>query len=198
MRIAMALAFPALWGLAATAADLVQVLLGPKWKDVAMIVATLAAVMPLRIAISLSTALLFGIGRADQAFRNMVATLVFVAVLLVIGVRWDLAGVCVAWTIAIPFAFVLALRASCRHVRIAVSDAMLDVARSAVPALLMVTACLAIGLILDDALPINRLIAVVATGTIVWPLAVVCTSRSMFEELHAAGRDFFGTRAARL
>lgn len=197
MRIAMALAFPALWGLAATAADLVQVLLGPKWKDVAFIVAALASVMPLRIAISLSTALLFGIGRADQAFRNMAATLVVVAVLLIVAVRWGLAGVCVAWIVAIPFAFALALHASCRHVRVSARVAMLDIARSSVPALLMVAACLATKMVFDDAAPPIRLIAVVVAGAIVWPLAAFCVSRPMFDELVTAGREFFGRGVAR-
>lgn len=103
-------AFPVLWGISSIAPELVSVVLGAQWHAATTPLQLLPLIMPLSMLSPFFNAAFQGIGHAGVVFKNVLtATVVMVAAYLV-GVRWGLTGLSLAWVIGFPLAFLLNLR----------------------------------------------------------------------------------------
>jgi teichuronic acid exporter len=97
--------FPAFLGMAAVAGDLVPVVLGPRWVGLILPFQLLCLVLPLKALAALFPPALFGIGRPAVNVVNMAITLVAMTVAILIGVRYGIVGMCLAWVITYPGVF---------------------------------------------------------------------------------------------
>lgn len=98
---------PVLWGFGAVAPEFVEVVLGDQWAAVILPLQLIAIVAPLRMLATLLATAVSAIGRADVELVNTLVSLaVFVAAFL-LGVRWNLNGLAVAYVLATSLSFVL-------------------------------------------------------------------------------------------
>lgn len=100
-RLVGAISMPALVGLAIVAADFVDTVLGSKWSDATTVIQILAAVGILQSLQTLNGEVLLALGRAGTLLRFSILWSTATVGAVVIGVRWDLVGVAVAYAVAI-------------------------------------------------------------------------------------------------
>ncbi|WP_404336875.1 lipopolysaccharide biosynthesis protein [Sphingomonas sp. MMS12-HWE2-04] len=102
VRLIMVAAMPFYFGLAATAAPLVEVVLGPKWSEAAPVVRWLALAMPMMTLQILYSPATDACGRPGIGARNGVTGAVLLPVAFLVGVHWGLTGIVAAWFAAYP------------------------------------------------------------------------------------------------
>lgn len=113
MRLLAFVCFPALFGLAATAPQVVALVLGHRWSAAATPVAILAIAMALRPVGLVIPPFLMGMGEFVASFRNTLYATILFPVAFVVGSHWGLIGVCTAWLIAYPIQLANLLRRVC-------------------------------------------------------------------------------------
>ena len=111
-RMASFFSFPVFFGIAAIAPVAVPLILGEKWVDTVVPMQLLALVLPLRQLNTINTPALMGIGRPEVNVGNLLIACAIMPVAFVIGARWGLIGVCIAWVVAYPAYFLILLRRS--------------------------------------------------------------------------------------
>ena len=97
--------FPAFFGMAMVAPELLPLLLGPRWADLVFPFQVLALSLPLKAIAALFAPALWGVGRPGVNAGNMAIALGVMSVALLVGVQYGLIGMCFAWLIAYPFVF---------------------------------------------------------------------------------------------
>ena len=117
------LAFPAFFGMAIVAPELIEAVLGPKWAAAILPLQILCIAFPFRALGVFFAPALLGTGQPRLVVENNVMTLAAVAVAMGIGVRWGVVGLCVGWVVGYVPMFVVvarrtlvALETPCRHV----------------------------------------------------------------------------------
>lgn len=105
-------AFPVFFGISSVAPELVLLVIGEKWQPAILPLQLLSLVVPLRtLSISLGPAV-SGMGRPDISVRNLAVACVLMPIAFLIGVRWGLKGVSLAWIISYSLWFVFMLSQS--------------------------------------------------------------------------------------
>ena len=102
VRLIMLVTCPLYLGLAVVADDAVALVLGPKWLEMAPLVAVLAFAMPMFTLYSLFGPAVTALGRTGITMRSaMIGALVMPAAFL-LGIRWGAIGLAWAWVLAFP------------------------------------------------------------------------------------------------
>ncbi len=102
VRLIALTCFPVLFGLAATAPQVVALVLGHKWSAAATPVAILAIAMAPQMVGAVVQPFLAGVGEFAASFRVTLFGAILMPAAIAIGSRWGLAGVCAAWLISGP------------------------------------------------------------------------------------------------
>lgn len=109
-----ALSIALLWGLASTAPELIELLLGPKWHAAVIPLQLIAFVVPVRIIAALMSTALVACGHVQDDLRN---TLLGAAILIpafLIGTQFGgLHGLALAWAVGYPLYGLLLIRRAC-------------------------------------------------------------------------------------
>ena len=193
VRLSLIVSFPALWGLAVTAPDVVEVLLGSKWNQAILVIQLLSCVAPLRLASSFAGVALQGIGRPDLAFAYTLKSLILSVVLLLFGVNWGLAGVSIVWAFSISTVFLLGLGAVASCMPIVRRQIAKELMLAAVPALVMAASVLAAQLMLEGVSAVVRLGVSSLLGALIWFVSIQALSAAQFRELLDVARRFRGS-----
>lgn len=106
-RIMSFLTFPIFFGISSVAPEIVGVLLGDSWTKVGTVLAILSIVMPLQMMSNLLPPALQGIGRPDVSVSNLLVAVVIMPLSFLVGARWGLIGVSIAWVLAYPVVFLV-------------------------------------------------------------------------------------------
>jgi O-antigen/teichoic acid export membrane protein len=184
MRIIAFLCFPAFFGLAATAPQVVEVVLGPTWSQATTPLAILAVGMALRPIGVLISPFLVGIGEYVASFKNTLFATVLFPVAFIVSSHWGLIGICAAWLVAYPLQLVVLLR----RVALATRTSMIGLVLPLVPpiagALVMYGAVRITTSLLPDGLGDKfSLATLVATGVVVYLGYAAAMLRPVFGEL---------------
>jgi O-antigen/teichoic acid export membrane protein len=114
VRLIMLVTCPLYLGLAVVADDAVALVLGPKWLEMAPLVAVLAFAMPMFTLYSLFGPAVTALGRTGITMKSGMIGAVVMPAAFLIGIRWGAAGLAWAWVLAFPIvpvaAFVQARR----------------------------------------------------------------------------------------
>ena len=112
--LAMFLTFPVFFGMAATANSYVPLLLGEKWLAVVLPATLIPLTLPFRVAQELIDPAMEARGDARGVVINWSFALFIVGPFLYIGARyWGLEGLCWAWIISFPLAFLFSAARAC-------------------------------------------------------------------------------------
>jgi teichuronic acid exporter len=109
VRLLSFASFPALWGMSSIAPELVQVLLGDKWREAILPLQLLALIMPVHMLAPFMNTAASGMGRADVATKQVLIAVVVMPVAFIIGSQWGLVGLALSWVIAFPVVFAAAI-----------------------------------------------------------------------------------------
>lgn len=110
IRLLSLLSFPVFWGIAVVAPEFVRVLLGDKWEPAILPLQLLAFLMPVRMIGQLMPPTLQGIGQAKLVARNQLQACVVMVIAFLVGVRYGIIGLSLAWLVAFPLVFLVNLR----------------------------------------------------------------------------------------
>lgn len=110
IRLLSLLSFPVFWGIAVVAPEFVRVLLGDKWEPAILPLQLLALLMPIRMIGQLMPPTLQGIGQAKLVARNQLQACVVMVIAFLVGVRYGIIGLSLAWLVAFPLVFLVNLR----------------------------------------------------------------------------------------
>jgi O-antigen/teichoic acid export membrane protein len=189
---------PALVGLALVADDAFLVVLGEKWLPAVPYFRLLSLAGAVKVYSYSLPPLLNALGRPDLNFRYTLAcAIVFPLGFLVGGWLGGVVGVCIAWLVLYPL-MAAALISLTSHVT---GIGLLDFVRPQLPVLL--SAALMAGLVwgarwlLDDMVPVWRLVALIATGAVAYTgvlfavgwNTVVKDALAMVRELRGGGAE---------
>jgi O-antigen/teichoic acid export membrane protein len=95
-------AFPVLWGMAATASDIVLVFLGKHWEDAILPLRVLALIMPFRTVVQFLPAVTDAVGRPGVALQNGIVACTLMPLAFYAGTHWGIFGVAMAWALVYP------------------------------------------------------------------------------------------------
>jgi O-antigen/teichoic acid export membrane protein len=116
VRLLSLMSFPVFFGLSAIAPEFVHVVLGANWIEATIPLQLIAAVMALRLPALTVPSFLQGLGHARASLSNTLLGAVIFPLAFVIGSRWGMVGVAVAWVVAYPLFFVRLIWQACRIV----------------------------------------------------------------------------------
>jgi teichuronic acid exporter len=169
--------FPLLAGLALTAPDAVPLLLGPQW---------IAAVVPLQILalygmwdilVQLISRSLTAVGEARFMARIGLSLVLVMPLAFIVGSRWGIEGVAIAWVLANPavrFRIILEAR---RRLGLSLRRWAAAIWPAASSTLLMALAVWAVGQYETGQPPLERLVSQIASGALVFAGALLIFHR---------------------
>ncbi len=105
MRLLAFLCFPFFFGMSAVAPELVEVVLGPRWREVVLPLSILSFGMALRPVGVILPSFLMALGEVRASFFNTLTFLFVFGFAYVTGSAWGITGICVAGAAAYPVQF---------------------------------------------------------------------------------------------
>jgi len=190
VQLVSLICFPAFFGMAAVAGDLVPVVLGPRWVQLVLPFQLLCLVLPLKAVAALFSPAVCGIGRPGVDVWNMTLALVVMTVSLLVGVQYGLKGICLAWVIGYPPVFIAMAWRSGRALSTSVGEFLARCAFPAVTSALMALFVLGVRVALAPlGVSALRLAVLVAAGAAVYGASVMLFQRSTVRELIAVVRS---------
>jgi teichuronic acid exporter len=191
IRTHAAIGLPIFWGLASVALTAVPVIFGAQWLPAVFPLVCIALVAPLRLIGSVETPAMTGIGRAMVLVQTKLIIVPAMTVALVAGAWWGgVQGVALAWVCVFPLVYALAFRLVLRAIGLRYAQVLAVVRGPALAAGVMaaVVAILqqgALELALSQGL---KLLALIATGALLYPLALRLADRTAFDLLRTRAR----------
>jgi len=168
VRLVMLIGLPFYLGLAAVAGPFTDVLLGEKWTEAAPIIRLLALAMPmvtLQVLFAPATNALGYTGRAMAA--SVIGCLVMPAA-YVVGLRYGVTGLALAWLLAFPLVTVATITISIPVLGLSWSDLGRAIRPGLVAALLMAGIVVGVDMAIPVATALPRLAMLVALGILAY------------------------------
>jgi len=96
-----------MWGMSSVSLELVELVLGPKWKGAVFPLQAICIVVPLRMISAVFATAVKGIGQAGLDLRNSIVTSLILPPAFFVGSGWGADGLAMAWVVAIPLTLLL-------------------------------------------------------------------------------------------
>jgi teichuronic acid exporter len=189
LQVVALVCFPAFLGLAAVAPDFVPLVLGERWMNLVVPVQLLCLVLPFKAVGAVFPPALFGIGRPQMNVANLLISLTIMPIALLIGVRYGVTGLCLAWVIAFPLIFIEVFRRSLKALGVSIREAAKQLMLPAGASLAMTTVILAASLTLPTDPAPARLVFLISLGVVVYLGALGLWGRQEIKELVAVIRS---------
>jgi len=169
IRLLAFLCLPVFFGLAATAPEIVELVLGPHWSEAATPLAILALGMALRPIGALVSPFLVAIGEYVASFKNTLFATILFPLAFIVGSHWGLIGVCAAWLVAYPLQLGGLLRRVGHATKVPLVKLLLPLLSPLVGALIMFGAVNVVSGMLPAGLGTKTaLAALIGTGALVY------------------------------
>lgn len=151
--ILSAVSFPAFFGLAAVAPNLVPLLLGQQWIDATTPMMLICLIVPLRFLLYALTPALTAIGKPHIEWQNHLVTLACLLVAIPIGAQHGEIGVALAWCLSFPIAFFVGLYRTTRALQLALPAILLSMLKPFVLSAIMAALVLGISQVSANSVP---------------------------------------------
>lgn len=199
-RILSVFAFPLLWGMSSVAPEIVEVILGAKWTSSTFPLQVLAMILPLRMVGNFVATAVQGVGRSDIVLRNVVwASLLSPFVFFVGANWWGLPGLCFAWLLVSPLAFLQGMMRNLPVLDLRLGQLAMAMAPAAAAASIMYGAIAATRqVLLAGQGGVIRLVVLVGVGAIVYCAASVAINRRGSQELIEMLRSIVSAKRQKL
>jgi O-antigen/teichoic acid export membrane protein len=114
--LTMLVAMPLYFGMAATAAPLVETLFGPKWHEMVPLVRTVALTLPFFALQIIFSPVTNAMGRTHVYVTTSIAGAIIMPCAFFFGIRWGVQGLALAWTVAAPLLLAITITISLPHI----------------------------------------------------------------------------------
>lgn len=172
-----------LWGLAATAPDLVPLLLGEKWAGAVLPLQAIAVVVPLRLAGALLSTAAIGAGQLSLDLGNTItAACVLVPAFYIGATLAGVQGLAAAWAMGYPLVFLLNTHRVCRGLGLSMTQVFSQLKVGAAAGGLMVAGVFALTALLNEVHAFARLLATVAAAGVIYIGTVYVMKRSLLAQ----------------
>lgn len=189
IRVVSLFAFPALWGLAATAPEVVLVVMGEQWLPAVVPLQIVAVAVPIRMIGTILSTATISVGRVDVALTTTLVGVVIAPPLFYLATPFGIIGLSVVWAAVTPVMLALNLYRTARNLGITPKDAVQEMAPSATAALLMASGVVWIETLINMHPPIVRLAVEVSLGVVFYVISTILINRKAASE---AVRLIFG------
>jgi O-antigen/teichoic acid export membrane protein len=160
--------FPTTWGMAAVSSDFVEIVLGPRWHEVALVLAIVAFAVPFRALTLLMGPLVDGVGEPGVGLKNTLTTSLIVPAASLAGLHWGLIGLCIGALAGILLAVAIILRRNLCLLGIGYRELWSAIFPPMLAASAMYAAVVAARLLLLNTLAAYRLPALIVVGASVY------------------------------
>jgi O-antigen/teichoic acid export membrane protein len=185
VRMIALLAFPALWGLACVAPELVQIAMGAKWLAAILPLQIVSLAVPLRMVGTVVSTATISVGRVDIAMLTMLFGTLIAPPLFYAGTSYGIAGVSIVWAALSPMMLSVNLYRALATLSLNQARIWAGMARPVAATVVMAAAVLAIRMPIAESRPGLRLAAAISTGVVVYAVATVLINRSALREAFA-------------
>ncbi|HSB41455.1 MAG TPA: oligosaccharide flippase family protein, partial [Methylomirabilota bacterium] len=182
IRITSVLSFPFFIGLALTSSEAVALLLGPQWLASAPVLQILALVMPLRMATSLLSPVLWGLAKPGISATNVLIAAVVIPGACLIGGQWGPVGMAAAWLAGYPIVCVVTLYRSGEAVGLTVREFLGAMKWPALATLAMAAAVAVTRWLLPGSGIGPTLVVMIPVGVLVYAGVMILFDRSSLRE----------------
>lgn len=181
--------FPAFVGMAAVAGDLVPLVLGERWTGLILPFQLLCLSLPLRATAALLPPALFGVGRAATNVANMALSLILMTAAFLVGVRYGIHGLSVAWVTMYPVVFLVTTARAAGALGMTTAEVLRPALAPAAASAAMGAVVWLGGVLLGDALgPAVRLALLIVIGIAAYAGLVALVLRDRLREITAVVR----------
>ncbi|WP_448662066.1 lipopolysaccharide biosynthesis protein [Sphingomonas sp. CJ20] len=192
VRLIMVAALPFYFGLAVTAYPLVEVVLGPKWREAAPVVQWLALAMPMMTLQVLYAPASDARGRPGISAWNGATGALLLPVAFGVGVHWGLPGLIAAWFVAYPVYLAISTWRTLPVIGVRLRTLAEALAPPLVAASVMAGAVMLADQVLPPLPPVVRLAILVATGALTYAGWLMVFARPMVAAIVAMVRNRAG------
>ncbi len=183
LRLIMLIACPFYFGMAVTAAPLIETALGAKWLGMAPFVVAISFIMPFSTIQCLFAPASNALGRPGITARISVIGAVIMPILFLIGIQFGPLGLAAAWVIGIPLLTFATIRIAGRIMNVGFAD----VGTAVLPAIGASAAMAIVVQLVDRLLPVLpsplHLAILVATGGVTYGALLLGFARPQVTEL---------------
>jgi O-antigen/teichoic acid export membrane protein len=158
--------------------EFIDVILGERWSSVILPLQLIALVAPLRMLATLFATAVSAIGRADVELVNTLVSLAVSAVAFVVGVRWGVSGLAVAYVAAVATSFFVTFPRTARVIGISLREIGAVCRSCLISGTAMIAAVAGVRLGLEGAPNWARLPLLVVVGIVVYAGALFAIDRS--------------------
>ena len=181
--------FPVLWGMSSIAPELVTVVLGEKWLAAIVPLQVLALILPVYMFTSFMNTAAMGMGRSDLPLKQVLLAVLVMPFAFLVGVKWGVVGLAVAWVAAFPFVFAGAMRLFLPAIGLQARDLLRAMARPILASLGMYAMVILARTALGPAVPgVARLAELVFIGVAGYGVFTSLINRSGYREMMGAIR----------
>jgi teichuronic acid exporter len=176
-------AFPIFYGMAAVAPFAVPLLLGPRWAPVIVPFQLMCLVLPLKALGPMLPPVVFAIGRPAVNVINVGLTAVAMTVALLVGVRFGVTGVLIAWLTVYPVVFLITTAKSLRAIGLPTGYYLAAIRFPFVVSALMLAAIEFLGSVVVTPGPAYSLVLFMAFGLVFYGGLVLMFRRDEYAQL---------------
>lgn len=180
-------AFPAFFGISAIAPLAVQVLLGADWIEAVIPLTLVPLALPLRMIVSIVASAANALGYARVMLSHQLTFLLIMGPALLLGSRWSLLGLSLAWLIAYPVVFLLNIRRAASALQLSALRVLQPIWPSFASACTMYLVLLATRPFLERIAPGTALAALVTLGIASYAAATLMINRQGFDRFVTFG-----------
>jgi O-antigen/teichoic acid export membrane protein len=185
VRTIALITFPMMTGLLVVADPFVISFFGPKWQSLAIIIKVLAPIGMLQSVEATVGTIYQAKGRTGTLFVWGICSSIFYLICFILGLKWGLLGVAVAYAIATVLLTVPSLFISFRFIELNIADFAHALFRPVVASLLMALVVTTASFLLKELSPIAALQSLVVTGVIAYGMATWMVNRNELLEVVA-------------
>lgn len=171
--------FPIFLGLSCIAPQFIEIVLPKYWGSVLPLV-FLCFLMPVRLLSYLLPSAVYAAGKPRVEFTSTLFAAIIVTGSFLIGVRWGLLGLCIAWLASFPIAFAVQLRRSGRALGIGSAEYLQQTLPSLVSAICMAAAVLLAREVLSawQVSALVSMLVMISVGAVVYTAILLTAYRS--------------------
>jgi O-antigen/teichoic acid export membrane protein len=184
LRLGAGYAFPVFWGLAIVSEPAIRLVIGVKWIASVTLIQLLCISMPLRMLNALTGSAVTAVARQDVNIKSLLLAIAVIPTCIVVGSRWGVVGVAVAWAIGFPFVYLFNAALVRRALRIPISDMLAAVWPPALGAAVMVAFIWALSVQWMNSLPYSfHLATAIPLGAAIYIGTLWLVSRRSVREM---------------
>jgi teichuronic acid exporter len=178
VRLVALFAFPALWGLACVAPDMVRLVMGDRWLEAILPLQIVALAVPLRMVGTIVSTTTISVGRVDIAMWTTLVGTLIAPPLFYLATRFGIVGLAIVWAAVTPLMLILNLYRALPNLGLTTAAVFREMARSALAALLMALGVFAVQMTFSNLHVASRLMVEIGVGAILYLITTSLLNRA--------------------